>query len=127
MRTLKLNKVRISAFLGAVALMMMVTFFAVNAMTVQAADTATEETVATEKAADNSISGKAVAAAVAVGLAAMGGGLGMGIAVSRSTEAIARQTEATNDIRGTLMLGLVFIETAIIYALIVSILVIFVM
>ena len=125
MRTLKLNKVRISAFLGAVALMMMVTFFAVNAMTVQAADTA--ETVATEKAADNSISGKAVAAAVAVGLAAMGGGLGMGIAVSRSTEAIARQPEATNDIRGTLMLGLVFIETAIIYALIVSILVIFVM
>ena len=96
-------------------------------MTVQAADTATEETVATEKAADNSISGKAVAAAVAVGLAAMGGGLGMGIAVSRSTEAIARQPEATNDIRGTLMLGLVFIETAIIYALIVSILVIFVM
>ena len=127
MRTLKLNKVRISAFLGAVALMMMVTFFAVNAMTVQAAATATEETVATEKAADNSISGKAVAAAVAVGLAAMGGGLGMGIAVSRSTEAIARQPEATNDIRGTLMLGLVFIETAIIYALIVSILVIFVM
>ena len=60
MRTLKLNKVRISAFLGAVALMMMVTFFAVNAMTVQAADSATEETVATEKAADNSISGKAV-------------------------------------------------------------------
>ena len=51
----------------------------------------------------------------------------MGIAVSRSTEAIARQPEATNDIRGTLMLGLVFIETAIIYALIVSILVIFVM
>lgn len=127
MRTLKLNKVRISAFLGAVALMMMVTFFAVNAMTVQAADSTTEETVATEKAADNSISGKAVAAAVAVGLAAMGGGLGMGIAVSRSTEAIARQPEATNDIRGTLMLGLVFIETAIIYALIVSILVIFVM
>ena len=127
MRTLKLNKVRISAFLGAVALMMMVTFFAVNAMTVQAADTANEETVATEKAADNSISGKAVAAAVAVGLAAMGGGLGMGIAVSRSTEAIARQPEATNDIRGTLMLGLVFIETAIIYSLIVAILIIFVM
>ncbi|MDD7434550.1 MAG: ATP synthase F0 subunit C [Peptoniphilaceae bacterium] len=40
---------------------------------------------------------------------------------------MARQPEATGDIRTNLMLGLVFVETAIIYALIVAILIIFVL
>ena len=47
---------------------------------------------------------------------------GMGMAVSKSAEGIARQPEAEGKIRTTLMLGLVFIETAIIYALLVVIL-----
>lgn len=34
-----------------------------------------------------------------------------------ATEAISRQPEATDSIRGAWMIGLVFIETAIIYAL----------
>lgn len=51
----------------------------------------------------------------------------MGIAVAKSNESIARQPEAKGDIRSSMMLGLVFIETAIIYALIVAILVIFVL
>ena len=51
----------------------------------------------------------------------------MGIAVSKANEGISRQPEATGQIRTTLMLGLVFIETAIIYALIVAILIVFVM
>ena len=58
---------------------------------------------ASDAAADASISGKAIAAA------------------------IARQPEAEGKIRTTLMLGLVFVETAIIYALIVAILIIFVL
>ena len=66
-------------------------------------------------------------AAVGAGLATIGAGIGIGNIGAHAMDAIARQPEATNDIRGTLMLGLVFIETAIIYALIVSILVIFVM
>ena len=43
-----------------------------------------------------------------------------------SSEAISRQPEAEGKIRSTFMLGLVFIETAIIYALLVVILIIFV-
>ena len=75
----------------------------------------------------DSTGAKAVAAAVAVGLAAAGGALGMGMAVSKSAEGISRQPEAEGKIRTTMMLGLVFIETAIIYALIVAILIIFVL
>ena len=51
----------------------------------------------------------------------------MGIAVAKSADSISRQPEAEGKIRTTLMLGLVFIETAIIYALIVAILIIFVL
>ena len=49
----------------------------------------------------------------------------MGIAISKSAEGIARQPEASSNIRSTMMLGLVFIETVVIYALIVSVLLIF--
>ena len=70
---------------------------------------------------------KALAAGIAIGLAALGGALGMGIAISKSAEGIARQPEASGNIRSTMMLGLVFIETVVIYALIVSVLLIFVL
>ena len=68
-----------------------------------------------------------MAAAIAVGVAAAAGAIGMAIAIAKSNESIARQPEAKNDIRSGMMLGLVFIETAIIYALIVAILIIFVL
>ena len=70
---------------------------------------------------------KAKGAGIAVGLAAAAGAIGMGIAIGKSAEGIARQPEAEGKIRTTLMLGLVFIETAIIYALIIAILIIFVL
>ena len=69
---------------------------------------------------------KGLASAVAIGLAACGGAVAMGIATAKSSEAISRQPEAEGKIRSTFMLGLVFIETAIIYALLVVILIIFV-
>ena len=84
------------------------------------------ETSVTENQ-DNSKGSKAIAAGLCVGLAAALGALAMGIAIAKSNEAIARQPEATSQIKSGLMLGLVFIETAIIYALIVAILVIFVL
>ena len=68
--------------------------------------------------------------ALGAGIAALtgiGGGIGIGIATGKATEAISRQPEASGSIRSSLMLGLVFIETAIIYALIVAILIIFVL
>ena len=68
----------------------------------------------------------AIGAAIAV-LTGIGAGLGIGYATAKSSEAIARQPEAEGKIRTTMMLGLVFLETAIIYALLVVILIIFVL
>ena len=79
------------------------------------------------QAASAGISLTAVGAAVAIGLASLGGAIAMGIAAGKSAESIARQPEADGKIRNTLMLSLVFIETAIIYALLVVILIIFVL
>ncbi|MBQ8177802.1 MAG: ATP synthase F0 subunit C, partial [Clostridia bacterium] len=55
------------------------------------------------------------------------GAIGMAIAISKSTESMARQPEIASKINSTMMLGIVFIETAIIYALITAILIIFVL
>ena len=70
---------------------------------------------------------KAIAAGIAIGLAAGAGAIGMGMAIAKSVEAISRQPEAEGKVRTTLMLGLVFVETAIIYALVIAILIIFVL
>lgn len=102
--------------------------FSVSADTAQvASEVAVTETLGTVEPIDNSKSAKAIAAAIAIGLAALGGALGMGFSISKSVDGIARQPEAEGKIRSALMIGLVFIETAIIYALIVAILVIFVL
>ena len=69
----------------------------------------------------------AIVAALKSGVAAAGGAIGMGMAIAKSAEGIARQPEAEGKIRTTMMLGLVFLETAIIYALLVVILIIFVL
>ena len=94
-------------------------------------DSAAPETAVTETAESESdgsgVGLKALAAGLAIGLGAAGGGIGMGIVAGKSVEGIARQPEAESKIRTTLMLGLVFIETAIIYALLVVILIIFVL
>ena len=70
---------------------------------------------------------KGLASAIAIGIAAAGGAIAMGISSAKTSEAISRQPEAEGKIRSTFMLGLVFIETAIIYALLVVILIIFVL
>lgn len=79
----------------------------------------------TEAAEADSTGAKAIAAGIAIGLAAAAGAVGMGIAIAKSNEAISRQPEADGKIRSTLMLGLILIETAIIYALVIAILIIF--
>ena len=86
-----------------------------------------EPAPAASETLDISIGLKAIAAGIAVGVAAAGGAVAMGLATAKSTESIARQPEAEGKVRTTLMLGLVFIETAIIYALLVVILIIFVL
>ena len=82
----------------------------------------------TDETSENDVlSAKAIAAAIAIAVVAMGGAIAMGIAISKAVDGISRQPEADGKIRSSLMLGLVFIETAIIYALIVAILIIFVL
>lgn len=70
---------------------------------------------------------KAIGAAIAIAFAALGGAIAMGLAIAKAVDGIARQPEADGKIRTMLMLGMVFIETVVIYALIVAILVIFVL
>lgn len=110
---------------AALMLLMMLSVFSICTVAAAQPVSAAEMTEAEDEG--GSIGDKAKGAAIAVGLAAAAGAIGMGIAIAKSVEGIARQPEAEGKIRTTLMLGLVFIETAIIYALIVAILIIFVL
>ncbi len=112
------------------ALLIMVLALSVPVLAAGEGDAApAAETAAVESGsnANDVTSAKAMASGVMIGIACLGGALAMGIAVGKSTEAIARQPEATGQIRTSMMMGLVFIETVIIYALIVAILIIFVL
>ena len=97
--------------LGLVLLLALALAVPASAEEEEAAEPAAQEEVQEESG------GKTMASALAIGLAALGGALGMGIATGKAAESIGRQPEAEGKIRTTLMLGLVFIETAIIYAL----------
>ena len=114
-----------------VILMVLVMAFFAIAVPAYAATSDAGDAVQTEQAADNGasnvISTKALASGIAIGIAAGLGAIAMAIAVGHSVNSISRQPEADGKIRTTLMLGLVFIETAIIYALLVVIMIIFVL
>lgn len=102
--------------------------FSVMALAAPADEAATAAVVAAEEAASESLlSVKALSAAIVVGVVATGGAIAMAIAIKKSLDSIARQPEAGSMVRGSLMLGLLFIETAIIYALVIAIIIIFVL
>ena len=128
MSNLNLKKLtRIAVVLGAVILIMG-TIATIGAFAASGTGNAAETTqVAAEATTDNTVGLKAIAAGIAIGLASCGGGIGMGISGGKAAEGISRQPEADGKIRTSFMLGLVFIETAIIYALLVVILIIFVL
>jgi len=67
----------------------------------------------------------ALGAALAVGLGAIGPGLGEGRAVAAALDAIARQPEAAGTLSRTLFVGLAMIETMAIYCLVVALLLLF--
>lgn len=67
-----------------------------------------------------------IAAAVALAFAACGCGIGQGIAVNGAMLGIARQPEATKQIQANMILGLAFIESLTIYALLLSLILLFV-
>ncbi|MGE3277383.1 MAG: ATP synthase F0 subunit C [Vicinamibacterales bacterium] len=66
-----------------------------------------------------------ITAGFALAIAAAFGALGQGRAVSSATEAIARNPGAAGEIRGALILGLVLIESLVIYVLLVSLILFF--
>jgi F-type H+-transporting ATPase subunit c len=67
-----------------------------------------------------------ITAGFALAVAAAFGALGQGKAVSSAVEGIARNPGAAGDIRGALILGLVLIESLVIYVLLISLILFFV-
>jgi F-type H+-transporting ATPase subunit c len=66
-----------------------------------------------------------IAAALAIGLAAIGPGIGQGNASGEAVAGIARQPEAEGKIRGTLLLTLAFMESLTIYGLVIALVLLF--
>ena len=67
-----------------------------------------------------------MAAGLAIGLGALGPGLGIGLAVSKAMEAIGRNPEAEGAIRTTMIIGAALAEAVAIYAFVIAIILIFV-
>ena len=67
-----------------------------------------------------------LAAGLAIGIAACGAAIGIGMAAGKAFEAAARQPEIFGKIQGLLFTAIIFIEATAIYALVVSLLLIFV-
>jgi F-type H+-transporting ATPase subunit c len=65
-------------------------------------------------------------AGLAIGLGALGPGIGIGIMVFGAMQAIGRNPDAAGEIRTNLILGIVFAEAIAIYALIVALILKFV-
>ena len=59
-------------------------------------------------------------AALGAGLAALGAGIGIGLIGGNATQAIARQPEASGDIRGAMILAAALVEGAALIAIIFS-------
>lgn len=59
-------------------------------------------------------------AGLAIGLAALGTGIGIGMLASKSVEAVARQPQEKASIQRLMILGIAFIEALCLYALVVA-------
>ena len=58
-------------------------------------------------------------------LAAIGSGVGQGIASGRCIDGISRQPEVADDLRGVLLLSLAFMESLTIYGLVIALVLLF--
>lgn len=63
---------------------------------------------------------KLIATALAIGLGAIGPGIGIGIVGGNAVQALGRNPEAESQIRTTMILGIVFAESVVIYALVIA-------
>ena len=69
---------------------------------------------------------KQLAAALAIGLGALGPALGIGLLAAKAMEAIGRNPEAAPKIQTAMILAIAFAEAIAIYALVVALIIIFV-
>jgi len=69
---------------------------------------------------------KSIGAALAIGLGALGPGIGIGILAGKAMEAIGRNPEAAQKIQTSMILAIAFAEAIAIYALVVALIIKFV-
>ena len=68
----------------------------------------------------------AIGAGLCMGLGAIGPAIGEGSAVGKALEGMARQPEATNNLRTNMILGCAITESTGIYSLVIALLLLFV-
>ena len=66
-----------------------------------------------------------IGAALAIGIGAVGAGLGLGQATSGASNGVARNPEAQGKIMLTMMVGMAMTESVAIYALVISLVILF--
>jgi F-type H+-transporting ATPase subunit c len=69
---------------------------------------------------------KSIAAAIAIGVGAIGPGIGIGLLAAKAMEAIGRNPEAAGKIQAAMILAIAFTEAIAIYALIVALIIKFI-
>lgn len=69
---------------------------------------------------------KQLAAGIAIGLGALGPGIGIGLLAAKAMEALGRNPEARAPIQQNMVLGLAFAEALGIYALVVAVIILFI-
>lgn len=61
-----------------------------------------------------------IAAAIAIGLAALGAGIGNGLIVSRTVEGVARQPELKSSLQSIMFIGVALVEAIPIIAVVIA-------
>lgn len=69
---------------------------------------------------------KLIGTALAIGLGAIGPGIGIGIIGGKAVEALGRNPDAESPVRTMMILGIAFAEAVAIYALVISLILRFV-
>jgi len=70
-------------------------------------------------------SAKVIAAAISIGLGAIGSGIGEGLIAARAMEAMGRNPEIANDIFSKMIVAMAVCESTAIYSLVVSFVILF--
>jgi len=69
---------------------------------------------------------KLLGAGIAMGVGALGPGIGLGMLLGKAYESIARQPEVSGDIRTSMFIGIGVTEAVALYAFVVALILIFV-